>query len=146
MHTAKPPIVLFRCFRRLHRTGLRTWSMLRCWGLRALGRPVFPLLVVAGGAFRPACASGRPAGPFIPAALLARGPSLPGLLCVFALAARRASFPLRGTLPAFRPLAALLRRAEPLQKAGLLRADEERIALTDQGFLLSNSIIVALLG
>lgn len=42
--------------------------------------------------------------------------------------------------------AALLRRAEPLQKAGLLRADEERIALTDQGFLLSNSIIVALLG
>ena len=42
--------------------------------------------------------------------------------------------------------AALLRRAEPLQKAGLLRADEERIALTDRGFLLSNSIIVALLG
>ena len=111
MHTAKPPIVLFGCFRRLHRTGLRTWSMLRCWGLRALGRPVFPLLVVAGGAFRPACASGRPAGALIPAALLARGPSLPGLLCVFALAARRASFPLRGTLPAFRPLAALLRRA-----------------------------------
>lgn len=42
--------------------------------------------------------------------------------------------------------AALLRRAEPLQKAGLLRADDERIALTDRGFLLSNSIIVALLG
>ena len=42
--------------------------------------------------------------------------------------------------------AALLRRAEPLQKAGLLRADEEHIALTDRGFLLSNSIIVALLG
>ena len=42
--------------------------------------------------------------------------------------------------------AALLRRAEPLQKAGLLRADDERIALTDWGFLLSNSIIVALLG
>lgn len=42
--------------------------------------------------------------------------------------------------------AALLRRAEPLRKAGLLRADEERIALTDRGFLLSNSIIVALLG
>ena len=42
--------------------------------------------------------------------------------------------------------AALLRRAEPLQKAGLLRADEERIALTDRGFLLSNSMIVALLG
>ena len=72
---------------------------------------MFPLLVVAGGAFRPACASGRTAGALIPASLLARGPSLPGLLCVFALAARRASFPLRGTLPAFRALAALLRRA-----------------------------------
>ncbi len=42
--------------------------------------------------------------------------------------------------------ALLLRRAEPLRKAGLLRADGERIALTDRGFLLSNSIILALLG
>lgn len=42
--------------------------------------------------------------------------------------------------------AGLLRRAGPLEKAGLLRADGERISLTDRGFLLSNSIIVALLG
>ena len=42
--------------------------------------------------------------------------------------------------------ALLLRRVELLRKAGLLRADGERIALTDRGFLLSNSIILALLG
>lgn len=41
---------------------------------------------------------------------------------------------------------ALLRRAAPMQRAGLLRAGDDRIALTDRGFLLSNSIIVALLG
>lgn len=41
--------------------------------------------------------------------------------------------------------AALLRRAEPLRKAGLLQADAAHLALTDRGFLLSNSIIVALL-
>ena len=40
----------------------------------------------------------------------------------------------------------LLRRAAPLQRAGLLQADGERIALTDRGFLLSNSIILTLLG
>ena len=33
-----------------------------------------------------------------------------------------------------------------MQRAGLLRAGDDRIALTDRGFLLSNSIIVALLG
>ena len=42
--------------------------------------------------------------------------------------------------------AALLRRAAPMQRAGLLQAGDDRIALTDRGFLLSNSIIVALLG
>ena len=41
--------------------------------------------------------------------------------------------------------AQLLRRAAPLQKAGLLLADEQHIALTDRGFLLSNSIILSLL-
>lgn len=40
----------------------------------------------------------------------------------------------------------LLHRAAPLQKAGLLLADEQHIALTDRGFLLSNSIILSLLG
>lgn len=39
---------------------------------------------------------------------------------------------------------ALLRRASPLQKAGLLIAAPQRISLTDRGFLLSNSIILAL--
>lgn len=41
---------------------------------------------------------------------------------------------------------ALLRRAAPLGPAGLLRADGERIALTDRGFLLSNQVILTLLG
>lgn len=41
---------------------------------------------------------------------------------------------------------ALRRRAAPLERAGLLQADGEHIALTDRGFLLSNSIIVTLLG
>lgn len=40
---------------------------------------------------------------------------------------------------------ALLRRAAPLATAGLLQADANRIALTDRGFLLSNSIILTLL-
>ena len=45
-----------------------------------------------------------------------------------------------------RDYAALLRRAAPLGPAGLLRADGERIALTDRGFLLSNQVILTLLG
>lgn len=40
---------------------------------------------------------------------------------------------------------ALRHRALPLAAAGLLTADEQKIALTDRGFLLSNSIILALL-
>lgn len=40
--------------------------------------------------------------------------------------------------------AQLLRRGAPLQKAGLLQADPERIRLTRQGFLVSNSVICAL--
>jgi oxygen-independent coproporphyrinogen-3 oxidase len=42
--------------------------------------------------------------------------------------------------------AALLRRAAPLEKAGYLTVTEGRVALTGRGFLLSNSIIGALLG
>lgn len=41
--------------------------------------------------------------------------------------------------------AALRQKAAPLAAAGLLKADASSIALTDRGFLLSNSIILALL-
>lgn len=40
----------------------------------------------------------------------------------------------------------LCRRAAPLKAHGLIRDDDTRITLTDEGFLLSNSIILTLLG
>lgn len=40
----------------------------------------------------------------------------------------------------------LLRRAAPLERAGYLTVREGVVALTDRGFLVSNSIILALLG
>ncbi len=45
-----------------------------------------------------------------------------------------------------RDIAPLLAAAKPLVKAGLLILSEDRIALTPQGMLLSNSIITKLLG
>ena len=40
--------------------------------------------------------------------------------------------------------AGLLHRAEPLQKAGMLWIEPDRIRLTRQGFLVSNSVICSL--
>ena len=41
---------------------------------------------------------------------------------------------------------AVLRRAAPLEKAGYLVVRDGVIALTDRGFLVSNGVILALLG